>query len=210
MNNWLASWKRFAAIAVVPVITSVVLLIVSASEEFSERSVAASLLILGFAVFGVSGMLFTGRAIWKWPIGQTAAYLRWERSFVIAAVLATALGLTLLEDMLDEAGASGFAPVSLVTYLIGAVVLVVAETTFLSSRDWVYSQVVIYVVLAFLAQAGFGVCLLQTGLVAEWVGWLTIVWNLGWLVVLSLASPRNVYYPAFHHAAPLLIGLSLL
>lgn len=70
MNNWLASWKRFAAIAVVPVITSVVLLIVSASEEFSERSVAASLLILGFAVFGVSGMLFTGRAIWKWLSGR--------------------------------------------------------------------------------------------------------------------------------------------
>ncbi|MFN8451375.1 MAG: hypothetical protein U0521_23025 [Anaerolineae bacterium] len=58
--------------------------------------------------------------------------MRWERGFVIAAVLATALGLALLDDMV-AAGAGVIARVSMVTYLFGAVVVVVAETAYLSS-----------------------------------------------------------------------------
>jgi hypothetical protein len=52
--------------------------------------------------------------------------------------------------------------------------------------------------------------LLQTGLVANWAGWATIVWSIGALVVLSLFSPKDMYYPALHHVAPLIIGIALL
>jgi hypothetical protein len=72
------------------------------------------------------------------------------------------------------------------------------------------TQFVFYVVLALLAQAAFGVSLLRTGLVAGWASWTTIAWNLVWLVVLPLASPGGMYYPALHHFAPLLIGIALL
>ncbi len=176
----------------------------------SESRIAALLLIACFPIFAVGGILFTGRAFLKWPAGQTIEYLRWERGFVILAVVVTALGLVLLEDLLGAAGDPIVARLALVTYLVGAVVVVVAETSFLNDRDWIYTQIVLYVVLAFLAQAAFGFSLLRTGLVASWVGWATIAWNLFWLIVLPLASPRDIYYPVLHHTAPLVIGIALL
>jgi hypothetical protein len=178
--------------------------------QLSERNITAILLIGCAAIFMVAGALFTGRVIWKWPVGETAGYLLWERSSVILAVLVTALGLALLENLLRAAGDPVIARLGLVTYLIGAVVVVVAETTFLHNRQSVYPQVVLYVVLAFLAQAAFGVSLLQTGVAPGWAGWATLVWNLFWLVVLPIASRSDMYYPVLHHAAPLVIGIALL
>jgi len=181
----------------------------------SERQITAILLIACAVIFMVGGILYTGRAIWKWPASETIGYLRWERGIVILAVLVTAFGLVLLENLLRVAPASrGIAGViarlGMVTYLIGAVVVVVAETTYLHNRQWVYPQIVLYVVLALLAQAAFGLSLLQTGLVPGWAGWATLIWNLFWLVVLPIADRNNMYYPALHHAAPLVIGIALL
>ena len=211
MRTWIVSWRGVVAFSVAfAVIVSLVLLVVIVRQDFSERSIAASLLVLSFVVFGVGGILYTGRAIWKWPAGQTPRYLLWERGFVIAAVLATVLGLVLLEDMLNSAGDSGAARSGMVTYVFGAVVVVVAETTYLGSREWVYPQIVFYVVLAFLAQAAFGVALLQTDFTAGWVGWTAIIWNLAWLVFLPILSPRDIYFPVLHHVAPLIIGIALL
>lgn len=175
-----------------------------------ERHVAAILLVSCFFIFTVGGILFTGRAIWKWPAGQTPLYLRWERGFVVAALLVNILGLVLLNDLLRAAGDSVISLPALVTYIIGAVVVMVAEMTYLHNREWVYPQIVFHVVLAFLAQAAFGVALLQTGLVASWAGWATIIWNLAWLAVLAVISRRNMYFPALHHVAPLMIGFALL
>jgi hypothetical protein len=198
----------------IAVIVGLVLLAVILDQGLSERSGTASLMILGFVVFGMGGILFTGRAIWQWPAGQTPCYLLWERGCVIAAVLLNVWGLVLLEDMLSSADGPAIARLGMVTYGFGAVTVVVAETTNLSTREgkreWVYSQVVLYVVLAFLAQGAFGVALLQTELVAEWVGWAAIIWNLAWMVILPIFSPHNMYYPALHHFAPLIIGIALL
>ena len=181
-----------------------------APSFFSERRIAALVLIACFAIFSIGGILYTGRAIWKWPIGQTTEYLRWERSFIILAVVLTVLGLILLEDLLRAAGDSAISRLGLIAYLVGAVVVVVAETTSLSTHEQVYPQIVFYVVVAFLAQTAFGVSVLRTGLVPNWVGWVTIIWNLAWLVVLPIASPRDVYFPVLHHASPLIIGIALL
>ena len=124
--------------------------------------------------------------------------------------MATALGLALLQGILRDAGDSVFSLIGMLSYLFGAVVVVVAETSALDGREWPNPQIIFYVVLAFLAQAALGVALLRTGLVAGWVGWATIIWNLAWLVVLPIISPRDIYYPVLHHVAPLVIGIALL
>jgi hypothetical protein len=179
-------------------------------DGLSERKVAAFLLIACFVVFLVVGMMFTGRTIWKWPSAQTTEFLRWERSLVIAAMLINVMGFVLLENMLRTAGDPIISRLALVTYLIGAVLIVVAETAFLGSGEWSMPQVLLHVVLAFLAQAAFGAALLRTGLVPGWAGWATVVWNLALPVVLILFSPHDLYYPAAHHIAPLIIGIALL
>jgi hypothetical protein len=176
----------------------------------SEQIVAGTLLIFSSLVFAVGGILYSGRVILKWPAGETPGYLRWERGFVIASVLVLIQGLVLLARMLEAAGSTILAPLSMVTFLAGAVLIIVAETLFLSRQEWVYSSVVIYVVLAFLSQAAFGLALLQTGLLPGWIGWVTIIWNLAWLVILPIDRPLNIYYPWLHYAAPLLIGIGLL
>jgi hypothetical protein len=179
-------------------------------DLFSEQVVAGSLLILSGVIFTVGGILYTGRAIWKWPAGESLGYLRWERGFVMAAVLVAVLGLVLLERILEAAGDTLLAPLGMTTFLIGAVIVIVAETFHLSGQEWVYAPIVVYVVLAFLAQAVFGVALLRTGLLPGWVGWATVIWNLAWLVALPIISPHDIYYPVLHHAAPLMIGIALL
>jgi hypothetical protein len=188
--------------------TGLALLRTIATQGVSTRTIAASLLILSLIVFGFGGALFTGRAFWGWPIDNS--HMSWERGFIIAAVLATVLGLALLEDLLRIAGDSGFARLGMMAYLVGAVVVVVAETAALGGRNFVYPQIVLYVVLAFLAQAAFGAALLQTGLVAAWAGWATVIWNLGWLFVMLFVRPSDIYFPVLHHVAPLIIGIALL
>jgi hypothetical protein len=69
---------------------------------------------------------------------------------------------------------------------------------------------VLHVVLVFLAQAVFGASLLRTGLLPGWVGWATIIWNLGLLVYLPVFKPREMYYSFVYYVAPLLIGITLL
>ena len=174
------------------------------------RRVTAGLLILSFVMFLVVGYLFTARVIWELPTAQTELHLRWERGFVIGAFLINVLGFVLLESLLQNAGDIVLARLALPIYLVSAVVMVVAETTYLNNREWVYPQFVLHVVLAFLAQAAFGVALLRTGLVAPWAGWATIVWNLALLVIMPIAYPHDIYFPWLHYVAPLLIGIALL
>jgi hypothetical protein len=126
---------------------------------------------------------------------------------VIAALLIVLLGLALLERMLEAAGNMILPPLAMATFLTGAILAVVAESSFFSTKEWPYALLVIFVVLAFLAQAAFGAALLQTGLVPGWAGWATVIWNLAWLVILPIARPNNIYYPWLHYVAPLLIGI---
>lgn len=211
MRTWIMS--RTGTISLTVAITigaALALLSAIIAQGLSTRTASASLLVLCFVVFTFGGVLYAGRAFLKWQIDEASSHLIWERGFVIGGVLATVLGLALLEDMLRAAGEPVLSRLGMVTYLCGAVVVFVAETAYLGKRDWIYPQIVLYVVLAFLAQTAFGVSLLQTELVAGWVGWVTIIWNLGWLAVLLIFSPRNIYFPALHHAAPLIIGIALL
>lgn len=145
MKPWLSSRNGILTVTIAFVIgAGLALLTTLASQGLSTRTVTASLLILCFVVFTVGGMLFTGRAFLKWEIDASSSHLIWERGFVIAAVLATVLGLALLEDMLRAAGDSFLARLGMVAYLFGAMVVVVAETAYLGKHDWLYPQVVLY------------------------------------------------------------------
>lgn len=181
-----------------------------AAQGLSARTITASLLILCFVVFTFGGVLYAGRAFLKWQIDETSSHLNWERGCVLAAAVVTVLGLALLEEMQRAAGEPVLSRLGLMAYLLGAVVVVVAETAYLSKRDWNDPQIALYVILAFLAQAAIGASLLQTGLVAGWAGWATIIWNLAWLLVMLVVRPRDIYYPVLHHVAPLTIGIALL
>lgn len=211
MTTWLTSRSGVITLAVlVNMGMALALLGALIPQGLSARTISASLLVMSFFIFLMGGVLFAGRAFLNWQIEETSSHLRWERGFVITAVLATVLGLALLEHLLVAAGESVLARIGMVTYLFGAIVVVVAETAYLGKRDWIYPQIVLYVILAFLAQAAFGASLLQTGLVAGWVGWATILWNLGCLIIMLVVRPRDIYYPVLHHVAPLIIGIALL
>lgn len=37
-----------------------------------------------------------------------------------------------------------------------------------------------------------------------------MLWNVAWLLLLVLLSPRDVYFPILHHVMPLVVGIALL
>ena len=176
----------------------------------SEQVVAGWLLILSGAVFLPGGLLYTGRAIFKWPVAQSQSYLFWERGFVMAAILVATLGLALLERLLEAAGDRILSLSGMVIFLIGVVLVLVAETYSLSRQEMSYAPIVVFVILAFLGQATFGASILRTGLLPAWAGWATVIWSLTWLVILPIARPQDMYYPWLFYVAPELIGILLL
>ena len=176
----------------------------------SEQTVAAWLLILSSIIFLPGGLLYTGRAILKWPAAQSQGYLFLERGLVMAAIITAALGLVVLDRLLEAAGDRIFSPLGLAIFSIGTVLVLVAETFSLGRQEWPYASIVVFVILAFVGQAAFGASLVRTGLLPAWVGWATIIWSLGWLVILPIARPQDMYYPWLHYVAPLLIGIALL
>jgi hypothetical protein len=181
-----------------------------AKNFISEQTVSGWLLILGGIIFVPGGLLFTGRAIFKWPAAQSQSYLIWERGFVMAAILVATLGFVVLERLLEAAGDRILAPIGLTIFLIGTVLVLVAEALGLDGQETIHIPIVVFVVLAFLGQAAFGAAILRSGFLPGWVGWVTIIWNLAWLVILPIARPQDVYYPWLHYVAPVTIGITLL
>jgi hypothetical protein len=168
----------------------------------------AGLLLIAAAAGNFAGVvLFSMRDGVNGGAPPSHAYLVAERGLFAAGMVVSALGFCLLDDLsvrgsaLMRAGALG--------YFAAAAVGVVAETLQLSHLE-AYPTTVAYVVLAFFGQAVIGAALALGELVPAWLGWLTMVWNLGWLVGLSLASPDDVYYPVLHLMMPILIGIALL
>lgn len=176
----------------------------------SARSLAGWLLVLGGLLMVAGIVLWTGRNMWAWPAADRPHYLAWERGLVAAGIVGTLLGFVLLEDLLRASGDAVWSRLGLAAYALAAALGVTAEAYNVARRDYLYSLIVAYVVLALLGQAAIGLSLLQTGLLAAWVAWATVVWNLGFLVVLPIFSPRDIYFPAVHLAAPLLIGIALI
>ena len=172
---------------------------------------AAGLLLLLGVVANVIGVVMFGlRDGASGGLPPSPGYYVWERSFVLTAVALTAVGFVLLADHPDLGAGRVLARAGAAGYLFGGVVGVVAETPELAGAAVrLYPLLVVYVVVAFLAQAAIGGGLRQGDLLAPWVGWTTIVWSLGALGTVVVFTPSDVYYPVAHHVAPLLIGGAL-
>jgi hypothetical protein len=169
------------------------------------------MLVLGNIVLFPGLVMFWIRGGHRGGAPPSRAYYVWERVLVIAAVPLTAIGFVLLDGHPQKAAGSILARTGATAYLFGGILGVAAEALGLTRKDEsFYPLIVIYVVLAFQAQAAIGGALLQAGLLAAWIGWFTIVWNFAWLVVLPVITPRDIYFPVLHHVAPLVIGITLL
>jgi hypothetical protein len=175
---------------------------------------AGILLILSFVALFAGASMYWRRGGLRGGAPPTKAYYVWERTFIIAAVVLTAVGLALLEGEMRSSDGRVLARVGAVTYFFGGVLVVVAEAAsvgqFLEGgqSQQLWRLAFAYVVLAFLAQAAVGGALLQAGVVAGWIGWATVVWNVGLLLVM-LIRRGDIYIPFLHHLMPLLIGIAL-
>jgi hypothetical protein len=178
---------------------------------WSVERAAGFALVLASVILLPGLMMFWFRGGERGGLPPSPAYFTWERGFILAAIVLTAIGFMLLEGLLQDTGGRVPARVGAIAYLIAAVLGVLVEAFNLSQAyRQIYPLVVIYVVLAYLAQATIGVALLRAALVAGWIGWATIAWSLIWLVVLPITTPRDIYFPVLHHVAPLVIGIALL
>ena len=131
---------------------------------------------------------------------------------MFSGFLSLGLGLAALKSLLNQAGDPLLADVGLTAYVMGAVLLTVSEVASLTAAGLpaglVGALIRIFVVLSFLGQVAFGAAILQTGLMPAWIGWTTVIWNLGWLVLMARAG--DPYYPFMHLELPLLAGVWLL
>ena len=178
----------------------------------TAHRVTGGLLVAGGALVFVGILMYGARVFLHAPIGARPGYYQWERGSIVSGFITLALGLAGLSSLLRLAGDPLLAEVGLTAFVIGAVVLSVAEVSWLTTAglpDGLTGALVrIFVVLAFLSQGAFGAALLQTGLLPGWLGWITIVWNIGWLVVLFRVP--DPYYPVLHLQFPVLAGILLL
>ena len=182
--------------------------VVPARTDVHRMSRSAGVLLLIAAAANLAGVVlfFLRNGVAGGP-PPSYSYLIAERGLLMAAMLVSALGFCLLGD--DQRRGSVLLRVGTLGYLAAGVVGVVAETMTLVDRA-AYPTTAAYVVLAFLTQAVIGLALARSGLVAPWVGWLTLVWNLAWLVGLSLGSPGDIYFPILHMVMTIPIGIALL
>ncbi len=176
-----------------------------------ERAAGLLLVLTAFAT-GPGFALFWQRRGHRG--GEPRSHTHWvvERSSILSGVVLIAAGFMLLESAFHNNDGFVLANIGASVFFFGGVLLVAAEALMLTlGYDKVYSLVNIYVVMAFLAQAAIGgAIVLSSGLLPVWIGWVTIVWNIAWLVVLALFARRDMYYPILHYVMPLVIGIALL
>jgi hypothetical protein len=165
---------------------------------------AALFLLSSFAAMAVG----VGSFVIRGGFGTAPAY---ERVAIMSSVVLTVIGVKLLEAPLVDANAGSLARIGVTAYLIAGPVLLVAEGIGLRQGERsVYPLIVAYVFLALLAQAALGGALVRSKLVPSSVGWLTLAWNVGFMVFLPIATPQDVYYPLIHGLMPLVIAISIL
>jgi hypothetical protein len=145
--------------------------------------------------------------------GPPRSHAHWvvERSSILSGVILIAIGFMLLQSAFQDTDGAILAIIGATTFFFGGVLGVVAEALMLTlGYEKVYGLIVVYVIIAFLAEAAIGGAVIQSVLLAAGIGWATIVWNIAWLIVLSLFSRRDIYFPILHYVMPLVIGIALL
>ena len=180
-------------------------------QYFNLEHTAGLILVLAEVVLFPGVMMFWLRGGLRGGEPRSRAHFFWERGFIMAAVILTAIGFVLLAGAMPDGVGRVLAIIGATAYLFVGVLLVAAEALALMlGYEQVYSLIAVYVITAFLAQTVIGVALLQSGMVAAWIGWATILWNMAWLIGFAIFRPSDIYYPFAHHTAPLVIGIALL
>ena len=145
--------------------------------------------------------------------GPPRSHAHWivERCSILSGVILIAIGFMLLEGAFQNTSGAILANIGATAFFFGGILVVAAEALMLTlGYEKVYGLIVIYVVIAFLAEAAIGGAAIQSGLLAAWIGWATILWNVAWLIVLALISRRDMYFPILHYVLPPVIGIALL
>jgi len=180
-------------------------------QYWSLERAAGLFLVLTVVATGPGFAMFWLRRGHRGGPPRSRAHWVFERSSILSGVVLIAIGFMLLEGALQNTDGRVLANIGATAYLFGGVLLVAGEALSLTlGNEKLYPVIVIYVVMAFLAQAVIGGALIQSGLVAGSIGWITILWNIAWLIVLSLISRRDMYFPILHYLMPLVIGIALL
>jgi hypothetical protein len=161
-------------------------------------------------------------------VADNAGVWRWANVFMGAAAVLLLAGLWMLTALLARAGERIFSQLGLSAMLVATVLWVIfsafraivtvsaaeemtatgtAPSSYEPLVQWGFRLFFIYAVLGFLALAAYGVSLLQAGLLPVWVGWVTIVFSMGLLILLFIIGDT---LPAFYYVPGLLIGNLLL
>lgn len=162
-------------------------------------------------------VVFAHPTLWQWDLG-----------LYISGVLVMLLGLAMLTLLFRDAGDQMFSPLALITFLFGAVLMVIFLTShlggdpvaaqetaqtgvlpnyYLPFHEWARVLFVIYSILAFSALILYGGAMLSTHVLPHWVGWLAIVYGLAGLGLVEVTGDAD---PFFHLVLPLVIGILLL
>ncbi len=180
------------------------------SARLSERRVTSALLLLGF-LCGLGGVLMFSNRYYGGS-QFLPGYVTWERGLIGAAAVAILFGF--VPAALRAAGERRFSWIGLGTLALGTVLTLLVEwrtiVTGQEGQGWMQLLIAAFVVLTFLGQAAYGAAVLQTALLPHWAGWLLVIWNLAWLVVVFAFSARDPYYPALFYLGPLVLGILLL
>ncbi len=153
---------------------------------------------------------------------------QWDTGLFISGVMVMLMGLAMLTMLFRDAGDRVFAPLALIAFLFGAVLLVIdiafglgvdpvaAQETartgvvpgyYLALNQWTQTLFVIYTILAFSALAVYGGAVLTTRMLPHWVGWLAIVYGLAGLGLVGFTGDAD---PFLHLVMPIVIGILLL
>ena len=169
---------------------------------------AAELFIIAFIPVLVGGVMFSGRKQLGWATAQSRRYLYWERSFWIAGFVLLIAGFSVFAGLVQAEGENVLSRLALTGFLLGTVLIIVAEVYSLDTQGWLSYTVRLSVTLLLISQAVFGWAVLQIDLLPQWVGWATVIWNLACLVLPLRA--KDPYFPAIHFILPLIAGVLLI
>lgn len=152
----------------------------------------------------------------------------WATVSFIGAILSTLFGLDLLAGLLRGAGDPGFSGVGLVAFAIGTVLWIVQLAARLTVHPWAGNELMtkgaipeaympisrwngaMFTIFSYLCFGGvllFGAAILATTLLPQWVGWVTLIYSLGGLILHAIKGDS---LPILHHQMPALIGIVLL
>jgi hypothetical protein len=167
------------------------------------------LLITSFIIHLGGVLLFNGHFLFGWFV-ETPTWLAWERGAFIAAYATAGLGIAVLGSALRSTPRGVLGRLAATGFVIAALLAIFVEISFIIRGGAETALITVMVVALLVAEATIGWSLISSGVLADWVGWAVLVWNVGWLAVLLSITADDPYFPILHFLPLLLIGVRIL